>query len=123
MKHVFVTLAAVALMTLLFQSPAPAQGKKGTVTGTVVDTYCLLTMNMGGKAHTKCAATCAKNGSPLAIKEDKTGTLYFAAGEKDMLYASSGLEKYVETRVTASGTIYNKDGVRMIVVDSAKPAK
>ena len=88
-----------------------------------MDTYCLVTMNMGGKAHKQCAAKCVKNGSPLGIRDEKTGTVYLVAGQKNMVYASSRLEKYVEERVTVRGTVYEKDGVRMIVVDSATPVK
>ena len=44
-------------------------------------------------------------------------------GQKNMVYASAGLEKYVEEKVTVKGTVYEKDGVKMIVVDSVSPAK
>ena len=123
MKRFIAAVAIIATAGLFFSSPAQAGGKKGTITGTVVDTYCLVTMNMGGPGHKQCATNCAKNGSPLGIKEDKTGTVYLAAGQKNMLYASPGLEKYVEQRVTVQGTVYERDGVKMIVVDSAAPAK
>jgi predicted lipoprotein with Yx(FWY)xxD motif len=123
MKSLISFIAAAAFLGLLCSTPLQAQGKKKAVTGIVVDTYCLVTMNMGGEAHKQCAATCAKNGAPLGIKEDKTGAIYLVAGQKNMLYASSGLEKYVEDRVTARGTVYEKDGLRMIVVESATPVK
>jgi hypothetical protein len=123
MKQFVVAVAAAALVGLLYSNPLQAQGKKDAITGTVVDTYCLVTMNMGGKAHKQCAATCVKNGSPLGIKEEKSGTVYLVAGQKNMLYASSGMEKYVEERVTVRGTVYEKDGLRMIVVESATPVK
>ncbi len=123
MKNVVRVAAAAAFAALVFSIPAEAQEKKGAVTGTVVDTYCLVTMNMGGTAHTQCSVTCAKSGAPLAVKEDKTGIVYLAAGQKNMLYASSGLEKYMEQRVTVRGKVYERDGVKMIVVDSAAPAK
>ncbi len=80
-------------------------------------------MNMSGSSHTQCAANCAKNGTPLSIKEDKTGTLYLAAGQKNMLCTSPGLEKYVEERVTVSGKVYKKNGVTMILVESVSPTK
>ncbi len=116
MKRILMTVAIVT--GLLLTTTAKAQSKKTSVTGTVVDTYCLVTMNMTAKPHVKCATTCAKNGAPLAIKEDKTGTVYLAAGQKNMLYASSGLDKYLEGHVTVKGTVYERDGIRMIIVDS-----
>ncbi|MDE3056785.1 MAG: hypothetical protein KGJ59_02370 [Bacteroidota bacterium] len=123
MKRFIVVVALAAFPGLFLSHSVHAQGKKVTITGTVEDTYCLLTMNMSGSAHKQCAANCAKNGSPLSIKEAKTGTLYLAAGQKNMLYASPGLEKYVEERVTVSGKVYRKNGVTMILVESVSPAK
>jgi predicted lipoprotein with Yx(FWY)xxD motif len=124
MKKFIVLVAAAAVVGLFPSRSVEASGKKKAITGTVVDTYCLVTMDMGGKSHKSCATTCVKNGAPLAIKEDKTGTVYLTAGhEKNMTYASSGLEKYVEQRVTVRGTVYERDGLKMIVVDSAAPAK
>ena len=119
-------VAAVLLIVLFavsFSHQARAQGQEAEITGTVVDVYCLVTMNMEGKAHRQCAMECVKNGAPLGIKEEKTGAIYLVAGQKKMVYASSQLEKYVEQRVTARGTVYERGGVKMLVVDSAKPVK
>lgn len=123
MKHFAAVIIALLFLIALASPQATAQGKKTTITGTVVDTYCLVTMNMGGASHKKCAAQCVRNGSPLSIKEEKTGTVYLAAGQKNMVYASPLLEKYVEERVVARGTVYERDGVKMIVLDSVTPAR
>ena len=124
MKNIILILLGVVTMTVLTADQSQAQGKRRTITGTVVDTYCLVTMNMGGESHKKCAEACVRNGSPVAIKEDRTGTIYLAAGhQKNMTFAPSGLEKYLEERVTVDGTVYEKNGIRMIVVESAAPVK
>lgn len=124
MKRFIAVVVAAAIVGVFSPIPSKAQEKnETTITGTVVDTYCLVTMAMGGQAHKQCAAMCAKNGAPLSIKEDKTGTLYLAAGQKNMVYASSGLEKYVEEKVTVKGKVYEKEGVKMIVVASVAPVK
>ncbi len=118
-----VVLIAVAV-ALLWTNNVDAKGKKGSITGTVVDTYCLVTMDMGGASHKSCAAACAKSGAPLAIKEEKTGIVYLTAGQqKNMTFAASGLDKYLEQRVTVRGTLYERDGLKMIVVDSVTPEK
>ncbi len=120
MNYRFVILAAVGV---LLMNPADAKGKKTAMTGTVIDLYCHVTMDMGGSSHTSCAKECADGGAPLAIKDDKTGAIYIAAGhQKNMAYGSSGLAKYLEQRVTVNGTLYERDGLKMIVVDSATPA-
>jgi hypothetical protein len=123
MKRIIGVVAMVLSVGLFLFVPADAQPKKVAITGTVVDKYCEATMGMGGPSHKQCATECVKHGSPLGIKEDKTGNVYLLAGQKGMLYASSGLEKYVEERVTVRGTEFQKDGLKVIVVDSAVPAK
>jgi len=124
MKRFMGIALVIAAVVLFFANPAYSQEKKDvTMTGTVIDTYCHVTMGMGGQAHKKCAEMCAKNGSPLSIKEEKSGTLYLAAGQKNMVYAPSGLEKYVEEKVTVKGKLYEKDGVKMIVVESVSAAQ
>jgi hypothetical protein len=123
MKRTFIVVGIAALFALTSMRPLHAEGKKESITGTVVDVYCLVTMDMGGKSHKDCAAQCVTNGSPLGIKEDKTRSVYLAAGEKDMLCAPSGLEKYLEQRVTVRGEVYERNGVRMIIVESTAQAK
>jgi hypothetical protein len=123
MKRFLEVAVTVLVVGGLSMTPSRAQGKDRSMTGTVVDTYCLVTMGMGGKAHKQCAMMCARNGAPLSIKEEKTGALYLIAGQKNMVYASAGLEQYVEEKVTVKGKVYERDGVKMIVVDAVAPAR
>ena len=124
MKKTLMLVVAAAFASLFIAHNVQAMGKKKAITGTVVDTYCLVTMNMGGASHVKCGTSCAENGAPLGVKEDKTGTVYLVAGHnKNMTFAPSGLQKYLEQRVTVNGTVFERDGLKMIVVDSAAPAK
>ncbi len=122
MKKLVVIIAAVAVAGLFAMDNVGAMGKKKAITGTVVDTYCLVTMDMGGTSHAKCATSCAENGAPLGVKEDGTGTVYLLAGHnKNMSFAPSGLQKYLEQHVTVNGTLFERDGLKMIVVDSVAP--
>jgi predicted lipoprotein with Yx(FWY)xxD motif len=124
MKNAVVTFAVAAAIGLLAAGNVQAMGKKKAITGTVVDTYCLVTMNMGGKSHVKCATACAENGAPLGLKEDNTGTVYLVARHaKNMTYAPFPLQKYLEQHVTVSGTVFERDGLKMIDVDTATPVK
>ncbi len=123
MKRVAALVIAAVVACIVVLNPMRAQDKKGPITGTVIDMYCHATMDMGGKGHAKCAAECAKNGAPLGLKADGSGKVYILSGQKDMLYAASGLAKFLEQHVTVRGTVYEKDGIAMIVVDSATPAK
>ncbi len=120
----YFAVATTFAFALLLMNSVDAKGRKTVITGTVMDLYCHVTMDMGGSSHKSCAKQCADGGAPLAIKDDKTGTIYIAAGhQKNMAFGPSGLEKYLEQRVSVSGTIYERDGLKMIVVDSATPAK
>lgn len=94
-----------------------------TITGTVVDTYCLITMKMSGQAHKKCAAICAKNGVPIGIKEDKTGIIYLAQSQKDMMFAAPKLMDYLEERVTVKGTVHEQGGMKVVLIESISKAK
>lgn len=108
------------LLTLAAQA-----GSKGerSITGTVVDSYCAVTMNMGGPKHKGCAAACVKNGSPIAIEDEKTGALYLTASAKGMGFAKAPLEQYLEQRVTVKGTVHEEKGMKYILVSSVSPAK
>ena len=123
MRRLVLAIAATTMFGLSLMPQVRAQGKEKAITGTVVDVYCLVTMNMEGNAHKQCAATCVRNGAPLGIKEEKTGTIYLVAGQKKMVYASSGLEKFVEEKVTARGIVYERGGVKMMVVGSVEPVR
>ncbi|MBI3004463.1 MAG: hypothetical protein HYY49_03505 [Ignavibacteriales bacterium] len=116
-------LLFILLTTILGTTPGLAQEKTVTITGTVVDTYCLITMDMSGKGHKKCAEACAKNGVPLGIQEEKTGTIYLAQSQKDMMYTSPALVKYLEEKVTVEGKVHQKGGMKVIVIESVSAAK
>src|SRR6516164_8118427 len=40
-----------------------------TVTGTLADSFCYITMGAHGAGHKKCATECAKKGIPVALVE------------------------------------------------------
>jgi hypothetical protein len=56
-----------------------AEGKKGTLSGELVDTKCYLGMDAKGASHQKCAIKCAKAGIPVGVLDEKSGKVYTVA--------------------------------------------
>jgi hypothetical protein len=93
-----------------------ADSKSGSVTGWVLDSACALTKDLKKPISPDCAVACAKAGSPLAILDDK-GVLYLPVS--DAMPATSQNEKllpFAGKRVTATGKIVSKGGMRGIVI-------
>ena len=67
-KVVALSVAAFAIAG----SAHAAGGKRMTVTGEVIDTWCYLTeiMYPEGTAHHRCAVWCAAGGIPVGLKDD-----------------------------------------------------
>lgn len=104
----------------LFAHDEP-KGKPITVTGLVVDTGCYLSHDSKGADHTACATTCAKNGVPLAILDDK-GKLYMpiAADHKNQ---NLKLMPFIEKKVKVDGTLLEKGGVSGIAIKTVAAAE
>lgn len=92
-----------------------------TITGEVMDTFCYATKDAQGKEHAQCASSCIKAGVPVAIRTAE-GKLYFPLRE-DHKPANALFEKYGGVVVKTSGPVYEKSGVKFIVVASVEPVK
>jgi len=71
----------------------------------------------------ECALACAKSGSPLIILT-RSGDIYFPMS--DQMPDPSQREKmmpYVGKFVRATGTIYQRNGTRTIVIEDIKELK
>ena len=122
------------IASLLAASPPPqktsmpgsrAHKSQATIEGLLRDIACPM-QNLDSKAtalSTKCVMDCVKGGSPLAILT-KEGDLYLPisdkmpdAGQQEKLMPFVG--KYVQ----ASGTIFERNGTRAIVIAEIKEIK
>ena len=116
------TTAALLLFTLLFSfSIKTAMAATETITGEVIDSFCYATKDSQGKEHAQCASSCIKAGVPVAILT-VDGKMYFPLRE-DHKPANNLFEKLGGTRVKTTGVIYEKNGVKFIVVSSVEPLK
>ena len=116
-RLVFVAVIFVVGVQCLF---AQGKGKAVTITGEVVETQCYVTGMTGpgkGESHKECAITCAKNGIPLSILEDKTGTLYLAGQTATaQTGANKMLLEFVAEKVKVTGKVFEKGGMKFLLI-------
>ena len=113
-------LATAALISLMINPPvSAATAKRVTVTGEIIDTWCYVTEIMYGlgTAHHKCAIWCAVGGIPVSIRDDD-GNLYviLKVEDDDRSVANPGIVRIQTHKVTAEGDLYERDGVRYLIV-------
>ena len=110
-------LAAVAFA----QHDHQAKGPAASVTGLVVDTGCYLSHDSKGAQHETCATACAKNGVPLAILDEATGTLYIPVAS-DHKNQNAKLMPFIEKKVKVTGVLMEKGGVKGIAIKTVEAA-
>jgi len=118
-KSLLVLGMAVFLLSFSIAHAETNINKEVTIKGTVVEPFCLITMNMKGEGHRECAANCAKAGMNLAILDEK-GKLYSILPKEAVTNPNQFILDYVEKTVTVSGTLYESGGVSYIVVKEVK---
>jgi hypothetical protein len=121
-----VAAVAVALLAFLVINPVLTKGHPGdpknkkTITGEVIDSTCYASAGAKGDGHKECAQMCINNGLPIGIL-DKSGKVYVAV--KGHMQAKSELYDFIAQNVTASGTVSERGGVRVIDIDKVEKAK
>jgi len=88
--------------------------------GEVVELSCYLRDGRRGEAHKACALACLKNGGELALVADESGDLYPLAGATPATDPSAKVREHVAEHVAVSGTLYERSGSRILVIDSLK---
>ena len=114
-KKLALLLALPALLLAHENHP----GKKAVIVGQVVDTACYLGHDSKGEKHAECAASCAKEGIPLAILDAKTNLLYLpiAMSHKN---ANAQLLPFIEKKVKVTGVVLEKNGMKGIAIDKVE---
>ena len=121
MVRSFRVILAALLFAALAALPAAAaqKPKRVTVTGEVIDTWCYVTeiMYAKGTAHHQCAVWCAVGGIPVSIA-DKDGNVYVVLKvEGDGAnVANPRIIKIQTHQVTVVGDLYERDGVKYLIV-------
>ena len=122
-RSIIVTLMFLTITGMVW---GQKKGKAVTIVGEVVETQCYITGATGpgkGESHKDCALKCASAGIPLSILEDKTGTVYLAGQSKTaMTGANKMLMEFVAQQVKVTGRIFEKGGLKLLMIDSIAKA-
>ena len=129
MKRALVVLGlALALAVSLFalaqadtKASAKAAPRTMTVTGEIVDLGCYLGHGAKGESHRECAAKCASMGMPIGMLTAK-GELYLLTLNHDDAAPFNQAKEWAGTRVSVTGTMMTKSGMKAIEVTAAKQA-
>ncbi|MEL6888792.1 MAG: hypothetical protein AAFO86_08785, partial [Pseudomonadota bacterium] len=120
MRHL--TLSLLAGLAMAGTGHA-AEGTRIQVTGEIIDTWCYYSGVMGspdavvGSAHHTCALWCSAGGIPVGLLAED-GTVYMVLKVGDDAQAAGGdtLLRLAAHTVEADGMLYERDGLRYIVV-------
>jgi hypothetical protein len=120
-------LAIALLATVLAAAPlsavsagAPDAGKKITVTGEVIDSWCYLTEIMYplGTAHHQCAVWCAAGGIPVGIlSEDGTPYILLSFGGGGESVADPAVMALQTHEVVVEGQAFERDGMHYLIAE------
>ncbi len=91
-----------------------------SVTGTLEDSFCYITLGALGEYHKKCATECAKKGIPVALVEKGTDKMYVLLPAKNNEPLPDDVISKMEDEVTVTGDAYSKGGVNYLTVKAVK---
>ncbi len=114
----------IFIVSILFLASQPllAQDNEGTWAGEVVDMGCYIEKGLKGPDHAGCAKRCINNGMPMGVLT-KDGTLLLLTPNHDDGAPYEALKDLAGENAEFSGTLSEKDGIKMIVVSGSKAAK
>jgi hypothetical protein len=93
-------------------------GKAGKLTGEVIDITCYLDHDSAGEKHAECARKCIESGMPVGLLVN--GKVYAViVGTHETPNAK--LAPYAGKKVTITGKIVEKGGMRAIDMESVEP--
>ena len=90
------------------------------ITGQVVDIACFVGHNSSGEKHAKCAEACARAGNPLAVFDGKE---VYIPISMDHGNPNTKLMSFIEKKVTVTGTVMAKAGLKGISIEKVDLAK
>ncbi len=115
----YVLVAFLALIVPVTLASRASAAEK-SVTGTLEDSFCYVTMAAHGASHQKCAQVCAKKGIPVSLVEKGTGTTYILLPSKNDEPIPDSITSRMEDQVTVTGNEYDKGGSHYLTVNTVK---
>ncbi len=113
-------LIVIAILIVYASAWTQQKGKIITIVGEVVETQCYVSGLTGpgkGPGHKDCALKSAKQGIPLSILEDKTGTVFLVGQtKKAQSGANEMLIPFIAQKVKVTGRMYEKGGMKLLLI-------
>ena len=112
-------MAALTLALFTVSGAQAAAGKRVSITGEIVDTWCYVTEIMYGlgTAHHQCAVWCAVGGIPVSVLgEDGSVYVVLKVEGDDTSVANPRIISIQTHKVTVNGDLYERDGVKYLIV-------
>lgn len=94
---------------------------EGTWTGEVVDLACYVSKGAKGADHAGCAKSCVKGGQPMGLLTDD-GTLVLLASDHKNGEPYEALKDMAGGKAVVSGSLAEKDGMKVVTVSGSKAA-
>lgn len=116
-RYIFAT--SVGAMALFVMAAVGSAAEK-SVTGTLEDSFCYVTMGAHGTSHQKCAQECIRKGIPVSLVEKGTGTMYILLPPKNDEPIPDSAISRMENEVTVTGDEYDKGGAHYLTVKAVK---
>lgn len=90
-------------------------------TGEVVDLACYVNQGAKGAEHAGCAKSCVKGGQPMGLLTDD-GTLVLLSANHKNGEPYEALKDLAGEKATVTGTLAEKDGMKVVTVNGSKKA-
>lgn len=113
-------LAGFFSLVLLMAQAVVVSAAEKSITGTLEDSFCYVTMGAHGASHQKCAEACAKKGIPVSLVEKGTGTAYILLPPKNDEPIPDSVISRMEDQVTVTGDEYDNGGTHYLTVKAIK---
>jgi hypothetical protein len=97
-------------------------GKKVTVTGEVIDMQCYASGEAHGESHKECATSCIKGGAPIGLL-DKDGNVTLLLKDEKNAGDYTKLVDWASQNVKVTGMMYDRGGIKSVVVATVEAAK
>lgn len=118
-------IVGLSLSFMLSAQSHAVDGKKVTLTGEMIDTWCYVSQIMGssaavtGTAHHVCAVWCAAGGIPVGLlnKEDNKVYMILSFEGDDTSVANEKILNLQSRELTVTGTAFELDGLTYLNID------
>lgn len=116
-RAIFLALALATTLGLTMTATADT----GTWTGEILDVACYIGNDAKGSDHAGCAKSCVKNGQPMGLLLEDGAVVLLAADHKDGS-AYESLKDLAGENAEVTGTLAEKDGMKVLTVTGSKAA-